>query len=290
LFMVDSVEIRVFTYKGQGGNPCSVVLDADALTTDEMRAFAGARGHECGFCLSSTTPDFDYKFRFFVPNHEMEMCGHATIGLLWCLARDNILDKTNPVVATNSGLIQSEILFDDHGPVVKISQPCGRVENIAPEMTADVLTALDIDRGALADLPIQNATTSRTKTLIPLVSAQALQSVRPDPERIKRTCVSLRSTGLYPYISLDLEKKKFEARQFPKDSGYIEDPATGIAAAALAYGLLANGLITTHDVKLNRGLTVYQGRFMGNLSQIKIEWCQNETASCWITGQVKQQC
>ncbi|GAG43697.1 unnamed protein product, partial [marine sediment metagenome] len=53
--MINSVEIRVFTYKGQGGNPCSVVLDASTLTTNEMLAFAKARGHERGFSLPDTS-------------------------------------------------------------------------------------------------------------------------------------------------------------------------------------------------------------------------------------------
>ncbi|GAG53054.1 unnamed protein product, partial [marine sediment metagenome] len=149
--------------------------------------------------------------------------------------------------------------------------PEGRVEKVAPDMTMDVLSALNLDRDDLMDRPIQNATTSRTKTLVPLVSTKSLQSIRPDSEKIKPICNTLGSTGLYPYIILDLSEPKFEARQFPKDSGYTEDPATGIAASALAYGLRDNGLTAAYSDKNNRGLTVFQGRSMGNFSKIKIE-------------------
>ena len=35
----------------------------------------------------------------------------------------------------------------------------------------------------------------------------------------------------------------FDARQFPRASGYPEDAATGIAASALSFGLLDNGMV-----------------------------------------------
>ena len=56
------------------------------------------------------------------------------------------------------------------------------------------------------------------------------------------------------------------ARQFPKRSGYNEDPATGVAASALGAYLVDNGI-----AKSNEGwnsFTVMQGFAMGRPSMI----------------------
>ena len=74
--------VNVFTHRGAGGNPCPVVIDARALPEQDMQAVAKHFGHESGFVLPAANGDADYIFRFWVPRHEMEMCGHATIGAL----------------------------------------------------------------------------------------------------------------------------------------------------------------------------------------------------------------
>jgi hypothetical protein len=96
---------------------------------------------------------------------------------------------------------------------------------------ANIFSVLGIDETALAPRPIRNASTSRVKTLIPLKSAALLDGLRPDFARIERICEAIGSTGLYPFAVSDAERHVFDARQFPKTSGYPEDAATGIAAA-----------------------------------------------------------
>lgn len=77
------------------------------------------------------------------------------------------------------------------------------------------------------------------------------------------------STGIYLYSHLqdDDETSSWECRQFPKDSGYPEDPATGIAAAALAASMVqtysGGGLPPTN-------FDFYQGMSMDRPSLIKV--------------------
>ena len=81
--MSDVTHVNVFTHQGHGGNPCPIVADAFRYSDADMQAVASETGHESGFVLPGPSLDFDHRFRFWVPNHEMEMCGHATIGALW---------------------------------------------------------------------------------------------------------------------------------------------------------------------------------------------------------------
>ena len=123
-----------------------------------------------------------------------------------------------------------------------------------------MLATLQLSRANLLDAPIQNAVTSRVKTLIRMRDWELLQALITDMTRTE-ACWSLGSTGLYPYAVLDRDAQLFEARQFPRSSGYPEDAATGIAAAALAFGLLRIGLIKSNDASVR----VLQGRAMGCL-------------------------
>jgi PhzF family phenazine biosynthesis protein len=119
--------------------------------------------------------------------------------------------------------------------------------------------------------------------LIPLKNVAALEELRPDFSGVKELCKKLDSTGLYPYAVVDEDNQIFEARQFPKSSGYPEDPATGIAAAALAYGLLANKLVK--DV--GRSVRVRQGRTMNYPSETSVRFQtqpMGDVAGCWLGG------
>jgi PhzF family phenazine biosynthesis protein len=226
----------------------------------------------------------DFTFRFFVPHHEMEMCGHATVGAVWLLRQLGRLPRDQVRIATLSGIVQAHAT--EAG--VEISQPKGKLEDLpdADRSIVEILSVLGIEKAALAPLPVWNASTSRVKTLIPLKSVTILDGLRPDFARIERLCERIGSTGLYPFAVCDAEKGIFDARQFPKSSGYPEDAATGIAAAALAFGLLKTGQVTADGLPVR----VRQGRAMGRPSEIRVRFetgPADEVVGCWLGGDVR---
>jgi PhzF family phenazine biosynthesis protein len=265
--MTDISLVNVFTHNGAGGNPCPIVIDAAALSEADMQGIAADYGHESGFVVPATTGDADYVFRFWVPRHEMEMCGHATIGALWTLATTGRLPSGQVRIDTRSGPVTGFVdLARPEDPYVEITQPVGRVVDLTRDQEALVLAALRISRADLLDLPLQNAVTSRVKTLIPMKNVDRLNDLQTVMPTTEKCCESIGSTGLYPYAVENQDERRFEARQFPKSSGYPEDAATGIAAAALAFGLLRNGLVTADSGRI----TVLQGRPLGALSEIGV--------------------
>ncbi|MBN8943414.1 MAG: PhzF family phenazine biosynthesis isomerase [Rhizobiales bacterium] len=277
--------VNVFTYRGQGGNPCPVVADASALSAEGMQAVAQHYGHESGFVLPASSLDYDFAFRFWVPRHEMEMCGHATIGALWTLARTGALKAEQVRIETRSGPVTGYVDFanaDD--PAVEITQPAGKVVPLSRNEEEDVLATLRITRSDLLDLPLQNAVTSRVKTLIPMKTTGHLDALMSEMKETEACCTRIGSTGLYPYAIDDHGARLFEARQFPKSSGYPEDAATGIAAAALAFGLLGNGLVEP----LDRTIHIRQGRAMGRLSEIRVRlgFAAGRPIGCLLGGSV----
>lgn len=284
--MIEIKLVNVFTHNGAGGNPCPIVVDAAALTGADMQGIAADFGHESGFVLPAISGDADYIFRFWVPRHEMEMCGHATIGALWTLATTGQLRSGQVRIDTRSGPVTGFVdLHHSEDPYVEITQPVGKVVDLTQGQENLVLAALRLSRNDLLDLPLQNAVTSRVKTLIPIKSVDRLNDLTSSMPTTEKCCESIGSTGLYPYAVESLEERRFEARQFPKSSGYPEDAATGIAAAALAFGLLKNGLIKADSARI----TVLQGRPMGALSEIgvRIGFADEAPVGCLIGGTTK---
>ncbi|MBN3761702.1 PhzF family phenazine biosynthesis protein [Burkholderia sp. Ac-20365] len=280
--------VSVFAAGPGGGNPAPIVIDAAGMSDTEMQAVAQHYGHESGFVLPAPPGSgCDYEFRFWVPNHEMSMCGHATVGAVWLLHQRERLQHDRLTLQTRSGRVAVRITgFTDQGAAVEISQPMGRVEPLPqPQLHQhEILDALGIDSAQLAPLPIQNACTSRVKTLIPLASPSVLDALQPRFDKIEAVCERIGSTGLYPYATFDAGRQIFDARQFPRASGYPEDAATGIAASALSFGLLANGQVEASA----RTITIRQGRAMKRPSQISVRFCieSGRVDGCWLGGPV----
>lgn len=278
--------VSVFAAGPGGGNPAPIVIDAAGMSDADMQAVARHYGHESGFVLPGAPGSgCDYEFRFWVPNHEMSMCGHATVGAVWLLHQAGRLQHDRLTLQTRSGQVAVRITgHTDQGAAVEISQPMGRVEPLSQSSQGEILDALGISSAQLAPLPIQNACTSRVKTLIPLSSMAVLDALQPRFDRIEAVCARIGSTGLYPYATFDAGRQIFDARQFPRASGYPEDAATGIAASALSFGLLANGMVEASA----RTITIRQGRAMRRPSQISVRFSveSGHVDGCWLGGPV----
>ncbi|VVE61226.1 phenazine biosynthesis protein [Pandoraea captiosa] len=276
--------VNVFSAGSNGGNPAPVVLDADHMSADEMKAIAARYGHESAFVCRAADPRHAFRLRFFVPAHEMEMCGHATLGAMWLLRQAGRWTTPKATVETLSGIV--DVRFDDETKRIDVGQPRGIVEPINdPSLIDSICEVLCISHDDLAPMGIANARTSRTKTLIPLRSVDVLDALAPRLTGVAPLCDALDSTGLYPFAVERAKPLELHARQFPRASGYPEDAATGIAAAATLYGAIHYGLLTGGDANLR----VYQGFAMGRPSCIRVALRDpvDRSAGCWISGAVE---
>ncbi|MFJ3058865.1 PhzF family phenazine biosynthesis protein [Herbaspirillum sp. NPDC087042] len=196
--------VKVFTSAAGGGNPAPIVISADGLDEADMLEIARTHGHESGFVFSPDDPgQHDFRLRYFVPRHEMSMCGHATIGAVWLLARRGRLGANPLAIQTLSGSVQAFVAELPGGETsVEISQPTGSVVEMPfPELRSEILAAMGLRPQDALDLPFLNACTSRIKTLIPLRNPAVLDAARPDPAAIERLCERIDSTGLYPFAA-----------------------------------------------------------------------------------------
>ncbi|VVE75244.1 PhzF family phenazine biosynthesis protein [Pandoraea sputorum] len=276
--------VNVFSSGAGGGNPAPVVFDADSLSSDDMMAIAARYGHESAFVCRASDPRNTVRLRFFVPAHEMEMCGHATLGAMWLLREAGRWTTASATVETLSGLV--DVRFDEVTQRIDVGQPRGIVEPVDdPARVAAICEVLGIGEDDLAPMGVVNASTSRTKTLVPLRSVERLNTLTPNLSAVAALCDALNSTGLYPFAVERTRPLELHARQFPRSSGYPEDAATGIAAAAMLYGVLHYGLLANGE----SAIRVYQGFAMGRPSCIRVALREpgNYGSGCWISGAVE---
>jgi len=278
--------VRVFPAGPGGGNPAPVVVDADGMSDAEMQAVARAHGHESGFVRSAPSGSgCDFALRFWVPNHEMSMCGHATVGATWLLDRLGLIPREEVRFLTRSGPVTARVSGPADARRAAITQPIGSLDPVDDHLAPAILEVLGITAAELAPRSIRNASTSRVKTLVPLADVSVLDGLRPDFTRMKGLCDRLGSTGLYPYAQIDQASQVFAARQFPRASGYPEDAATGIAAAALSFSLLETELVE----RTERPIHVRQGRAMGRPSEMELRFVVDEgdVSGLWLGGSVE---
>lgn len=204
-----------------------MVLDADGLPDEELQATAARFGAEAVFVLASRS-SADVRLRYFVPAHEMEMCVHATIGASVVLGAAGRLPARRATIESPLGLLG--VTWDTGSAVVDQFAPVFHSElddisrvpaalRIAPEMVAG---------------PVRAVSTARAKLMVPLQTEADLDSLDPEYELLWQVCDELGVTGFYPYTLRAAAADLAAARQFPRRAGYVEDPATGVAAAALA--------------------------------------------------------
>lgn len=262
----------------RGGNPVPLVLDARGMSAKQMQALAATHGHESSFVLP---PDdaaaHDWRLRFFVPDHEMEMCGHATVGTLWALRQWQLWNTPTARVQTLSGSV--DVVWDETRHWAWVSQPAVALQPVSAAQLDAIARVLRLDP-TTPGLHAINASTSGVKTLVRLPDTMTLDALSPDLGAIESLCTAIGSTGLYPYA---LREGEACARQFPKASGYPEDAATGIAAAALWGYLDAHGLISPRQTYVVR-----QGVAMGAPSAIYLR-PRDDAPGCWLSGAVRWQ-
>ncbi|KAL7534128.1 hypothetical protein ACHAXR_005650 [Thalassiosira sp. AJA248-18] len=283
-----------------GGNPVNIFVSSGPTTSDERVDLAKTCPWESVVIENDTESSNNSGslpiFHFFMPSgEEVSFCGHAAIGACSFLANKKsiISNKSSTEVASvpfltavdgakyNSRVMGNEVelvMGMQHYETECNPQSCS-LKDILSELGLDMSDIPSSDDGISWPTYI-NSSVARRKTLIPIRTADRLHAATPplNPTKFREMCDSIDdSTGIYLYSTftqseIDGSVAKgselaFECRQFPRSSGYPEDPATGIAAGALAASLHKRQIIKSRD-----GIyRMYQGTSMGRPSKIQVK-------------------
>lgn len=212
-----------FSKDDQGGNKAGVVLNENALTTTQKMTIAKRLGYaETAFITKSEMAD--YKFEYFTPKEEVDLCGHATIGSFAILMHLNQLSRNRYTIETNSGILT--IAIKDGMISMEQNKPVF-ADIVPPTEFIDCFDSEAIDR----EYPIQIVSTGLRDILIPIKSEARLHTLQPDFERIKDISKSYHVVGMHLYA---FDDNRIICRNFAPLYDIDEEAATGTSNGALA--------------------------------------------------------
>ncbi len=179
------------------------------------------------------------------------MCVHATVAAITALRAAGRLSANRLIVRTGSG--DCAVEYSD--PDVSVEQQPPQFA-VARGVDPGLWAAAGIPPEAIdATRPVQAVSVSRPKLVVPLRTAAAVHAATPDFAALWDLCRAADATGAYLFAPHDDGRPEHVvARQFPVDAGYPEDPATGVAAGALAAYLAAlAGRPGWHEIEIDQG-------------------------------------
>ncbi|GAB6898995.1 PhzF family phenazine biosynthesis protein [Kineosporia succinea] len=242
----------------RSGNPAGVVIDADALTPDEMVGIAAELGFSETAFLSAISGNA-VTVRYFTPRAEIAFCGHATIASGVALARQG----SAPLVtfSTRRGEVPVEVT-PGAATLVAVDTT---VDPLEPGQVSELLTALRLAPADLdPELPPAFVRGGNPHPIL-FVRPGVLDGLDHDDQAVLALQDREGWDGTVPVVER-ISAGHFASRNpFPR-GGIREDPATGSAAAGLGYYLRAGGHISAPAT-----IEVRQGAEVGHPSLISVE-------------------
>ena len=265
-------QVDVFTAVPFMGNPVAVVLEGDALSTDDMQAIARWTNlSETTFVCRPTDVAADYRLRIFTPKNELPFAGHPTIGTAHAVLRHGLEPKAagRVVQECGKGLVQierdGERLFLEL-PVPRFSDalvPAAQLAHALSTKESDLLRVVAIDVGPVW-LTVQ------------LPSAEAVMALQPDMERL-RALVPEGLTGITVFgFNGPTASDRLEVRSFAPGEGVPEDPVCGSGNGCVAALVRRDGLVADRDYLAR------QGRCVGRDGRVAVRF--GEDGAIWVGG------
>ena len=210
-------QIDAFTDKLFSGNPAAVVPLAKRIDEKLMQKIAFENNlSETVFFVPAEEgkADADFEIRWFTPELEINLCGHATLASAFVLF--NYLAFNKPEIRFNS---QSGILnVNKNGNLFEMDFPSWQ-----PEVLNDPTVNL---KAALGGVDVSSIYRNRD-LLVELPDEDAVRNCTPDFSLIKQT-------GYKIIITAKGEKVDFVSRFFAPTAGIDEDAVTGSAHSQLS--------------------------------------------------------
>jgi PhzF family phenazine biosynthesis protein len=208
--------VDAFTQTPFRGNPAAVCLLESPRDEAWMQQVALEMNLSETAFLHPLAENGEYALRWFTPEAEVALCGHATLASAFVLWETGMLTKDATVrFHTKSGWLSCErdgesIAMDFPGkPITTCAPPAGLAEALGSEMIAIGSNGMDV--------------------LVELPSAPILRTLRPDFAGL----AGLPVRGVIVTSPSDSPEHDFLSRFFAPAVGVNEDPVTGSAHCAL---------------------------------------------------------
>jgi len=289
---IEIKQIDAFTKTPFQGNPAGVVLRAEGLDSKQMQKIAKEMNlSETAFVVKRWNRQL-FGIRFFTPEKEVNLCGHATIATFYALAKTGDIQSSTPFrevsQKTKAGHLPVRIFFKQGNPRMMLmgqAKPRFQPVQINPKVLSKMLgiepSSLDLQHG-----PIEKAFTGLWHLIVPMKSRRLIDLARPNYLELRELNKSLDVTTTHLF-TLNSGRKEITAytRDFAPAAGVDEDPVTGTANGALAAYLVKNQLVplTFREVKM----TFEQGNRLERkgILAIQVYHRDGKVSAVWVGGE-----
>lgn len=236
-------QVDAFTDRTFSGNPAGVCI-IDSFDDEELMQNIAAEMNlsETAF-LKAKTDGFD--LRWFTPEREVDLCGHATLASAHILWETGILKEEEEArFHTKSGLLTSEKKDD----FIELNFP--KEEDHECQPPAGLAAALNVD--------LKYVGKNRMDYIVEVESERMVTDLRPSFELLKK----IDTRGVMVTSASENSAYDFVSRFFAPAYGVNEDPVTGSAHCCL-------GPYWSRKTGKNE-MTAYQASKRGGLLRVRV--------------------
>ncbi len=265
-------------YNEKSGNLLAVVLNADSLTINQMQLISKKINYsETAFILTSNIAN--YKVLFFTPNKQIDICGHATIGVFSFLNKTGQIKTGKYTQESNNKIYEIEVC--ENGFIFMKQDNPVFYEYIDKKEISESLNINESD--IIFELKPQIVSTGLKDIIIPVKSLKILHSIKPDFKRIIEISKKYDVIGYHVFSLETLFNSTAHCRNFAPLYDIYEESATGTSNGALACYLFKEGKLLNRNLN---NLIFEQGYIMNSSSLInaKIDSENDILKSIWVGG------
>jgi len=279
-----------FTDRAYKGNPCAVVLDADALSVEQMQVIAQETNlSETAFVLSSDKALC--RVRYFTPRTEIPFAGHPTIATTFALAELGRIPlsgaSTTVAIEFSIGVLPVTVeTREGMAEHVVMTQPAPTYGEFLDFETAALGLGLQAANLHPVSQP-QVAGVGVPFLMIAVRDRQTLLELSPKWSELCRTSGAMGLSGVYVFAPGGCDSKTSLCARFFDPFAQYEDPFTGSACGAMAALALRNGLIQEMHPIVEQGESVGQiGRATVHLHDADKKILVGGSATRVVTGTI----
>ena len=255
--------VDAFTSVPFGGNTAGVVLleDDKGFPSDTLmqKIAAQLRYSETAFIKQNGEKDFT--IRYFTPEGEVDLCGHATIASFKVLMECG--RTTEGDVCLNRTLAGDLNVYVGEQIMMDMATPQVVGKEVEMKELYRIMAGREME--TVQELPVEIISTGLPDIILPLASVEELQSLKPDMQALAKLSKELEVTGVHAFAIAD-DNYTAHVRNFAPLYGIDEESATGTANGALSYYLFRHGIAKEGD-----RCTYLQGEAMGRASEISAQ-------------------
>lgn len=270
-YIVDAFSEEIF-----GGNTAGVVIvdnDADfPLEKIMIKTASELRYSETAFVKKLSEKRF--VARYFTPNDEVDLCGHATIGLIGALmAEGAMIEGETCTLETKAGDL--EIKTKEGYVFMEMASPL----IVKKAIDLDILSkAMGVEKDDFYMDPTI-ISTGLPDVIVGIKSKETLLNMKPDFKLMSSYTDKLGVTGIHAFSLSKNKQTMAYCRNFAPLFGIDEEAATGTANGALTYYLYLKEIVETGKINV-----FVQGESMGRPSKIYSQIHEGNNHKIYIGG------